>query len=76
MRCELPPGPRTLQPPARTKIAYLGVLEAQPPDGQFKAGTKVKLIEKAGSYSLVQSEDGIEGYVASDALAELEDGGS
>ncbi len=53
-----------------------GPQQAQPPDGQFKAETKVKLIEKAGSYSLVQSEDGVEAYVATGALAELEDAGN
>ena len=59
---------------APTEYYKGGPHQAQPPDGQFKAGTKVNLIEKAGSYSLVRSEDGIEGYVASDALDELKDG--
>lgn len=49
-----------------------GPQQGRPPDGTFKAGTKVTVIEKAGSYSLVRSGDGIEAYVASDALKKLE----
>lgn len=42
--------------------------QAKPPDGTFKAGTKVTLTEDGGSYSQVVSEDGIAAYVATDAL--------
>lgn len=48
-----------------------GPQQAQPPDGTFKTGTKVTLIEEAGSYSLVRSADGIDAYVAADALSRV-----
>ena len=34
----------------------------------MKAGTKVNVVEEAGSYCRVKSEDGIEGYVVVDSL--------
>jgi uncharacterized protein YgiM (DUF1202 family) len=40
-----------------------------PPDGTFKAGTKVALVRAAGSYSLVTSAAGVEAWVTSDAVA-------
>ena len=46
-----------------------GPQQAQPPDGTFTAGTKVRLLRAAGSYSRVRSEGGIEGYVAAKAIA-------
>lgn len=49
-----------------------GPQQAQPPDGTFKVGTKVSLIEEAGSYSLVRAEDGIEAYVSSGSLKPIE----
>ena len=53
---------------------YLGgPQQARPPDGQFTAGVKVKLIEQAGSYSQVESESGITAYVATDAIQRIED---
>ncbi len=53
---------------------YLGgPQQARPPDGQFTAGVKVKLIEQAGSYSQVESESGIRAYVAADAIQRIED---
>jgi uncharacterized protein YgiM (DUF1202 family) len=45
-----------------------GPQQARPPEGRFKVGTKVTLIRKAGSYSLVRSEDGREGYITTDSL--------
>lgn len=42
------------------------------PDGKFLAGTKVNIIQQAGSYTLVRSEGGVEAYVASDAIKETE----
>jgi hypothetical protein len=52
---------------------YLGgPQQAQPPDGTFKAGTKVKLVEEAGSYCVVESEDGVQAYVAADAVKPVE----
>src|SRR4051812_4810854 len=38
------------------------------PDGTFKGGTKVLLLMPMGSYSQVQSETGVKGYVATDSL--------
>ncbi|MFO1092578.1 MAG: MG2 domain-containing protein [Planctomycetaceae bacterium] len=43
--------------------------QMSPPDGTFPAGTKVTVIRRAGSYSLVRSADGIEAFVATDALS-------
>jgi hypothetical protein len=50
--------------------------QATPPDGTFKAGTKVSLVSDSGSYSRVLSEDGVSAYVASDALKPLRSKGS
>jgi hypothetical protein len=45
-----------------------GPQQAKPPDGTFKAGSKVVFIQDAGSYSEVETEDGIKGFVSTDAL--------
>jgi hypothetical protein len=42
--------------------------QARPPDGTFKAGTKVTLIRSTGSYSEVRAENGVQGYVRTDQL--------
>ena len=42
--------------------------QAKPPDGTFKAGTKVSLVSDSGSYRRVLSEEGVSAYIASDAL--------
>jgi serpin B len=57
-----------------TETAYYkgGPQQAQPPDGRFRAGTKVKLIEEAGSYILVRSEDGITAYVVANSVKKIE----
>ena len=49
-----------------------GPQQMRPPDGKFKAGTKVKLVEEAGSYSVVVSEDRIRAYVSTGALKPIE----
>lgn len=41
------------------------------PDGTFRRGTKVSLLHRAGNYSMVRSEDGIEAYVATHTLEPL-----
>ncbi len=41
------------------------------PDGTFRRGTKVSLLHRAGNYSLVRSEDGVEAYVATHILEPL-----
>ena len=66
------------QPPAAPAFTHMittdteyytdGPQQARPPDGTMKAGTKVNVVEGAGSYSRVKSEDGIEGYVVVDSL--------
>jgi uncharacterized protein YgiM (DUF1202 family) len=35
----------------------------------LEAGTRVRILQEAGSYIQVETEDGITGYVARDALA-------
>ncbi|MBC8324727.1 MAG: DUF1579 domain-containing protein [Verrucomicrobia subdivision 3 bacterium] len=48
---------------------YLGgPQQARPPEGQFKPGTRIKLVRKNGSYSIVQSETGITAHVSNTAL--------
>ena len=47
-----------------------GPQQARPPDGIMKAGTKVTLVEEAGSYCRVKSEDGVEGYITAGSLEE------
>jgi len=49
-----------------------GPQQMRPPDGKFKAGTKVELVEEAGSYSVVVSEDGIKAYISTGALKSIE----
>lgn len=49
-----------------------GPQQASPPDGQIQAGTEVTIIERAGSYTLIETADGIRGYVASSAVGVLE----
>lgn len=53
---------------------YLGgPQQARPPEGKMKAGTKVMLVEEAGSYCRVKSEDGVVGFVAVDSLKAVQD---
>ena len=40
-----------------------GPQQNRPPDGTYPAGTRVNIVEDAGSYVLVRSEDTIEAYV-------------
>ena len=48
-----------------------GPQQGRPPDGKFEAGTKVTLVESAGSYSRVRSTTGVEAFVPTDALEPL-----
>ncbi len=43
------------------------------PDGEFPAGTAVRIIERAGSYVRVESADGVEAYIAADAIKQAEE---
>jgi len=57
---------------ASPRVAYYltGPQQARPPDGYFEKGTRVRLVSGAGSYSLVESETGVTGYVPTDSLEE------
>ncbi len=69
-----------------TEYYTTGPQQGRPADGEFSAGTKVRVVEQSGSYLLVQSEAGIKAFVAADAvkqqadtvmdLAEIVDGGN
>jgi len=56
---------------ADTEYYTTGPQQGRPPDGKFSAGTKVKVIEKAGSYTLLRSENGVEAFVVSDDLTQI-----
>lgn len=67
----------THQPPVRefshiiaadTDYYTTGPQQGRPADGEFPLGTKVVIVEEAGSYVLVQLETGVKAYVAADAV--------
>ena len=45
-----------------------GPQQARPPDGTLMKGTRVRVIQNAGSYSIVRTADGIEGYISTAAI--------
>jgi len=48
---------------------YLGgPQQARPPDGQFPAEMPVRVVEEAGSYTLIEAKTGVQAYVAADAI--------
>lgn len=53
---------------ARDEIWYDHPAQARPPNGTWPSGTKVRMLQEAGSYAQVATEGGQTGYVASDAL--------
>ncbi|QDV23166.1 DUF1559 family PulG-like putative transporter [Aureliella helgolandensis] len=53
---------------AETEYYTTSPQQGRPPDGKFPAGTKVSIVEEAGSYVLVKSEDGVEAYVGAGAV--------
>lgn len=57
---------------AETEYYTTGPQQGRPPDGKFPAGTKVSIVEEAGSYVLVKSEKGVEAYVATNAVKQQE----
>lgn len=57
---------------AETEYYTTGPQQGRPPDGTFPAGTKVSIVEESGSYVLVQSGDGVEAYIAADAVKQQE----
>jgi type II secretory pathway pseudopilin PulG len=55
-----------------TEYYTTGPQQGRPPDGKFPAGTKVIILQEAGSYTQIRSKDGIEAYVSSDAIKECD----
>ncbi|NIP86015.1 MAG: hypothetical protein GTO03_10810 [Planctomycetales bacterium] len=52
---------------------YLGgPQQARPPDGTLAAGTKVRILQQAGSYVEIETDSGLRAFVASDALTKRE----
>ena len=49
-----------------------GPQQGRPADGKLSPGTPVRVIRKEGSYTLVESEKGVVGYVAHSALRPVE----
>jgi hypothetical protein len=45
-----------------------GPQQGAPPDGKFAAGTQVKVRRQTGGYWLVESTDGVSGYVDSQSV--------
>ena len=45
-----------------------GPQQGAPPDGKFAAGTQVKVRRQTGGYWLVESTDGVSGYVDSQSI--------
>ena len=54
--------------PFETVYYLTGPQQTRPPEGRFKPGTRVRLVRKKGSYSVVQSENGITAHVTTGAL--------
>jgi hypothetical protein len=54
-----------------TEYYLAGPQQGRPPDGKFAAGTRVRVLESAGSYARVRTENGVEAYVSSEALQPL-----
>jgi hypothetical protein len=50
-----------------------GPQQARPADGTLAAGAKVSVLQWAGSYVQVRTEDGIEAYIVADSIVPLED---
>lgn len=59
-----------------TEYYTSGPQQGRPADGTFPVGTKIKIVEDASGYLVVQSEDGIEGYVAASAVQQRKDPGA
>ena len=71
-----PGSPEAVQPThvisVATEYYTTGPQQGRPPDGTLPEGTKVTILEAAGSYSRIRTADGIEAYVATDALKPLD----
>ena len=57
-----------------SRVAYYmtGPQQARPPDGFWEKGVRVRLVSKAGSYSMVESESGVTAYVSTDSFGEVQ----
>tara|TARA_Y100001934_G_C12104135_1_gene655374 strand:- start:24 stop:296 length:273 start_codon:yes stop_codon:yes gene_type:complete len=55
-----------------TQYYSSGPQQARPPDGTLKAGTQVILEQETGSYVVVQTVDGIMGYIPISAIKPIE----
>jgi serpin B len=55
-----------------TEYYTTGPQQSRSPDGMFPAGTRVNIIEEAGSYLLVRSEGGVDAYVVADVVKKQE----
>ena len=64
--------PWTHQVKVNTAYYTAGPQQMRPPDGYFRPGTKVRIVQQAGSYVLVEAEGGTRAYVAADALEPLQ----
>ncbi len=58
--------------PKTTSYYLQGPQQAMPPQGSFKPGTKVILLQNMGSYTRVKSEDGIEATVSTESLQKIQ----
>ena len=56
---------------SKTTYYATGPQQGRAPDGEFPAGTRVRILREAGSYTLVQAENGVRAYVAADSLQPL-----
>ena len=57
-----------------SRVAYYvtGPRQARPPDGFWEKGARVRLVSKAGGYSVVESESGVTAYVSTDSFREAQ----
>ena len=56
---------------SETDYYTTGPQQARPADGRFPADTKARIVKPAGSYTLIETSEGQQAYVASDALKPL-----
>jgi len=52
----------------QTEYYTTGPQQGRPADGKLAADTAVNIVRQAGSYTLVETPDGVQAYVASDAV--------
>lgn len=66
-------GPQTYTHVIAAETSYYlhGPQQAMPPQGKFRPGTKVIIIQDMGSYVRVKSEDGIEAAVSAGSLKKV-----